>query len=173
MTFLQFYSNQYEQDQKPLSALSLDCLCQGGPTPCSCSNHSNTRPGISLCSRPRLSLQSKGLFLVRWQCGDTGLLDPILVMWNLNPLWKLHGLLGPYFNAVFKIVNFSRPHTTTQSETILCPKQGCHLLSQALLQNPCLGQLVLAGGQNYGRNCSTKYVLSQLQNNMYYLTILY
>ena len=58
--------------------------------------HSGTRPGISLCSWPRLSLPSKGLFLVRWQCGDTGLLHPILFLWILNLLWKLHGPLGPY-----------------------------------------------------------------------------
>ena len=46
--------NQYDRHQDPLSALSLYCLCPAGPTPCSCLNHSNTRPGISLCSRPRL-----------------------------------------------------------------------------------------------------------------------
>ena len=61
-----------KQDQEYLSAPSLDCLCPAGPTPSSCKTDYQTRTGISLCSRPRLSLPSKGLFLIRWQCADTG-----------------------------------------------------------------------------------------------------
>ena len=35
-------------DQEPLSALSLDCLCPAGLTPCSCSNHNNKTRNLSL-----------------------------------------------------------------------------------------------------------------------------
>ena len=38
--------NKY--DQEPLSALSLDCLCPAGLTPCSCSNHYNKTRNLSL-----------------------------------------------------------------------------------------------------------------------------
>ena len=44
--------NQFEKTNN----LSLDCLCPAGPTPCSSLKHFNTRLGIILCSRPRLSL---------------------------------------------------------------------------------------------------------------------
>ena len=43
-------------------------------------NHSQTRPGISLCSLPILSLPGRGLFLVSWHNVDTGLLHLILVL---------------------------------------------------------------------------------------------
>ena len=43
-------------------------------------NHSQTRPGISLCSLPILSLPGRGLFPVSWHNTDTGLLHPILVL---------------------------------------------------------------------------------------------
>ena len=50
--------SRLSQPRKPHSLFLLD--------------HSQTRPRISLCSRPRLSLPSRALFLVRWQCADTG-----------------------------------------------------------------------------------------------------
>ena len=51
--------NQSEQDWKILSALSIDCFCQQGPLPVPVTPF-GTRPEVSLCSRPRLSLPSKG-----------------------------------------------------------------------------------------------------------------
>ena len=53
--------NQSNKTDNLFSAFSLDCLCQGGPPPCSCLNHYNTRPVISLCSRPRLFPPHHGL----------------------------------------------------------------------------------------------------------------
>ena len=41
-------------------------------------SHSQTRPGISLCSLPILSLPGRGLFLVSWHNADTGLFHLIL-----------------------------------------------------------------------------------------------
>ena len=47
-------------------------------------SQSNQGPGISLCSLPRLSLQDRGLFLVRWHYKDTtpdpGIANPKYVM---------------------------------------------------------------------------------------------
>ena len=97
-----------KEDQESLSAPSLDCLCKAWASSWSCSfnpnrtgnlsllllwfvsaqqaplpvpaNHSQTRPGISLCSLPILSLPGRGLFPVSWHNADTGLLHLILVL---------------------------------------------------------------------------------------------
>ena len=100
VNFHLFYSSSWSCSFNPNRTGTLSLLllwfvsAQQPPLPVP-ANHSQRRPGISLCFLPIMSPPGRGLFLVSWHNADTGLLHLTLVLYILNLLWKLHGPLGP------------------------------------------------------------------------------
>ena len=85
VNFHPFYSSSWSCSFNPNRTGNLSLLllwfvsAQQAPLPVP-ADHSQTRPGISLCSLPILSLPGRGLFPVSWHTADTGLLHLILVL---------------------------------------------------------------------------------------------
>ena len=80
--FFQFLvlSNQSEQDQEPISALALICLCPLFPTSWFLLNNPKQDKESLSAPCPYCPCQARGLFPVNWHNADTGLLHLILVL---------------------------------------------------------------------------------------------